>query len=290
MIDYEWSIFLAPATIISSLAFLINQKGRKNCLSLRQEGIRANRLVKQLLIDAQMHRGMLSAYLSGDQSFAPRIEKKQQDIDRDMAALDPLRSRGMMKVPRWEKIKRDWLALRGEAVALSLEENFRRHSDLIRAVLYLMGDVAESSQLAGPCAADDALVQTLWSHLPATAEGLGQARGLGTGVAAKGYCSSTARIKLRFLEEHISATMARVDRDLARVDCSEALGSLVAKSWAASNQTVREFLTMLEERLINTDKPSIAADQYFSTSTKALDAVFQVFDQASDAMERALDR
>lgn len=288
MIDYEWSIFLAPAALISSLAYFVSKKGRRDCLALRREGIRANRLVKQLLIDAQMHRGMLTAYLSGDSSFGPRIEKKQQDIDRDIATLDPLRDRGIMTMQRWEKIKRDWLALRGEATALSLEENFRRHSALIRCVLYLMGDIAERSQIAGTCAADATLVQTLWSHLPATAEGLGQARGLGTGVAAKGYCSSVARIKLRFLEEHIRETMERVNHDLAGSVCSQALDSSVVKLWETSNQAVREFLSMLENSLINVERPTIAADHYFSTSTKALDAVFHVFDQASEAMERAM--
>lgn len=288
MIDYEWLVFLAPASAIAGMAAIASGKGRKDCLSLRQEGIRTNRLVKQLMIDMQMHRGMLTAYLSGDKSFGPRIEKKQLEIDRDVAALDPLREQGMMKAQRWDKIKRDWLALRGEAVGLSLEENFRRHSALIREVLYLMGDVAERSQIAGVCAADPALVQTLWSHLPAVAEGLGQARGMGTGVAAKKYCSSVARIKLRFLEEHIRETMGRVNHDLAGAGCAQTLGAPVIGLWEASNQTVREFLSMLEGNLLNVERPTIAADQYFSMSTKALDAVFHVFDQASEAMERAM--
>lgn len=286
--DTQETLFaVAPLLAVSGLAFALNKKFRGADLALRREGIQANRQIKQVLADLQQHRGMVNAFLNGDASFKQRIEKKQGEITRDITALDTPRGQHLMTARRWESIKSDWHQLRGEALSLTQEASFRRHSALIRAVLYSMGDVAERSQFVGAHAAPPGLVNALWSDLPAVAEGLGQARGLGSGVAAKGYCSGVARIKLRFLEERIRETMEWVSRDLAGVGMAQALSASIAQSWEETHKIVREFLSLLEEKLLKTDRPAIDAEHYFSAATQALDVVFRVFDQASDALDGA---
>lgn len=288
MANYEWMGLLGLTALGLAWVYVLNRSARRHCISLRLTGIRVNRLVKQLLLDLQQHRGMAGAYLGGDKSFATRIEQKRSAIERDLSALDELRGLGLMTLSRLDGISQDWQALRKEITALTLEASFLRHSELIRAVLYLMGDVAERSQIGGICAADAALVNALWSKLPAAAEGLGQARAMGASVAAQGYCSSVARIKLRFLEERVGETMGWVSRDLARAGLAQAQVEPVSRAWEASHQTVREFLALLDETLINAERPAIDAEHYFGAATKTLDSVFRVFDQASDVLENAM--
>ncbi|MDD5241260.1 MAG: nitrate- and nitrite sensing domain-containing protein [Sulfuricella sp.] len=288
--NLEWMIFLALAAATIGLASYLNGKERKKCLSLRLEGIRVNRLVMRLLLDLQQHRGMVNAFLSGDSSFKPRLEKKQAEIENDMSRLDVLRNKGLLTAQRWDSIRNVWQALHNEVLTLSLGDSFRRHSELIRAVLYSLGDVAERSQIVSTCSADAALVNALWSDIPSVAEGLGQARGLGAGVAAQGRCSSVARIKLRFLEEQISETMGWVSADLVNAGAAHEKIASIAQAWEVANQSIHEFLTLLDEKLINVDRPAIDAEHYFSAATRALDAAFHVFDHASDTLERAVAR
>lgn len=286
MDSYEWMFFPLLVVAIAAIALFSARRNRQESLALRLEGIRINRLVEQLLVDLQQHRGMVNAFLSGDGSFKPKIEQKQTAIGQDIAALDASHGQGLMTENRWEGIRNAWQALRAGAMALPPEESFRRHCELIRAVLYSMGDVAERSQIVGACAADFALVDALWNKLPAVAEGLGQARGMGSSVAAKGYCSSVARIKLRFLEEHIGETVGCVDNDLAHADIGQAVA--FTRAWEETHAAVHEFLALLDEKLINVERPAIDAGHYFSAGTKAMDAVFHAFDQACTAMENAL--
>lgn len=288
MTDYGWMFFPAFAAIVSGIAYFVSRHSWRKCLALRLEGIRVNRLTKQLLLDLQQHRGMVNAFLSGDNSFKPKIEQKQAAIGKDIAALDAAHGHGLMTEKRWQGIRSDWQALRAAALALPAEDSFRRHSELIRAVLYSMGDIAERSQIVDLCTADGALVDALWSKLPAVAEGLGQARGMGASVAAKGYCSSVARIKLRFLKERVSETMGWVNDDLAHADLAQAVS--FTQAWKEAHSTVREFLALLDEKLINAERPAIDAEHYFNAGTKALDAVFHTFDQASTALENTLTR
>jgi len=285
MDGYEWFFILLVAALAGA-SLLSVWRSRQEGIALRLEGIRVNHMVKQLLLDLQQHRGMVNAFLSGDASFRQKIEQRQTAIGQDIAALDALRGQGLMTDKRWEDIRTSWQALRGEATALPPEESFRRHSELIREVLYSMGDVAERSQLAGECAADFALVDALWNKLPAVAEGLGQARGMGASVAAKGQCSSVTRIKLRFLEEHVGETIKWVDADLSKADIPQAVA--FRQAWEEAHTAVHEFLTLLDEKLINVDRPVIDAGHYFNAGTKAMDAVIHAFDQACAAMESAL--
>ena len=286
MANYELIFIPAFAVVAMGIAFFNNRYSLRKSLVLRLDGIRVNRLAKQLLLDLQQHRGMVNAFLSGDSSFKQKIEQKQAAIGQDITALNAFHGQGLMTEKRWEGILNDWQALHTGCMALAAEDSFHRHSELIRAVLYSMGDIAERSQIVGICATDFALVDALWSKLPAVAEGLGQARGLGSSVAAKKYCSSVARIKLRFLEEHVRDTMGQVNNELAHADLAQA-GSFV-QAWKEAYSSVNEFLTLLDEKLIDAEHPSIDAEHYFNAGTKALDAVFHVFDQGSTALESAL--
>lgn len=287
MAHYELISLPALGAVVICLAYFSNRHDWRKSLLLRLEGIRVNRLTKQLLLDLQQHRGMVNAFLSGDASFKQKIEQKQAAIGQDIAALNAFHGHGLMTEKRWEAILGDWQTLRAGCLALPAEESFRRHSELIRAVLYSIGDVAERSQIVGACAADFALVDALWSKLPAVAEGLGQARGLGSSVAAKGYCSSVARIKLRFLEERVRETMVLVSNELAHADLTQAASFV--QTWRGTHAAVHEFLALLDEKLIGAEHPTIDAEHYFNAGTKALDAVFHAFDQASAALESALN-
>lgn len=282
----EWLLFLAPVVATAGFAHVIAGRSRRNCLSLRLEGVRINRITKQLLLDMQQHRGMVNAFLSGDQSFAAKLERKKTEIERDMGALDALHSRLLAECKCWGGIRDAWQSLRGESQALATEDSFRRHSELIRAIIYLMGDVAERSQIVGACPTDAALASALWHKLPIAAEGLGQARALGSGVAAKGHCSSVVRIRLRFLEGRIRETMKWVNDDLARAEPAQAAAMITL--WDAAHKTVADFLALLEKEIINTEKPAVDAGHYFSTATKTLDALFSAYDQISDSMEKKL--
>ncbi|OGS99751.1 MAG: hypothetical protein A3F73_09220 [Gallionellales bacterium RIFCSPLOWO2_12_FULL_59_22] len=279
MANFEWVSLPLLAAGTVGIAYFVNRNNHRNGMLLRREGVRINQLTKQLLHDAQQHRGMANALLNGDKTFGAKLGQKQAEIDRDIAALDALHSRILVAEKRWDSIREAWQSLRKEVLSLTAEDSFRRHSGFIRAIIYLMGDVAERSQLIGKCATDTALVSALWSKLPVAAEGLAQARGLGAGVAAKGQCSSVARTRLRFLEGRIRETMKWVSDDLKRADPSQAAPMLGL--WKTTDKTVSDFLALLERTIINAEKPSIDAEHYFGSATKTIDALFSVFDQVS---------
>lgn len=286
MKNLEWIILLALCAAAGWLAYYLNRRSRHDCRALRQEGLHINQIIKQLLVNVQQHRGMMNAFLNGDKSFGVKIEQKESEIEHSLTALDSLHRPALMPEERWDNIRSTWQSLLKEARSLAAEDSFRRHCGLIRAIIYLMGDVAERSQITGAHPADAALASALWHRLPMAAEGLGQARALGAGAAAKGQCTSVIRIRLRFLEERIRETMEWVNDDLKRAGPAQA--ATMTKLWEATHKTVSDFLALLEKEIINTEKPSVGAEHYFSSATQTINALFSVYDQVSGAMEKNL--
>jgi len=284
--NLEWVFLIVLTAAAVGCAFVINSKNKRNCLSIRRDGISISRLVKQLLLDVQQHRAMASALLNGDKSFAAKREKKQAEIERSIAALEACRNPELMMDKRWNDVLTGWQSLNKEVLTLTPEVSFRRHVALVRIIVYLMGDIADRSQIVGKCSIDVALANALWSKLPIAAEGLGQARALGTGAAAKGICNGVTRTRLRFLLGRVGETVKLVSDDLARADTTQAANMMNA--WQSTAQSVNNFLALLEEKIINTEQPSINAEQYFSAATQTIDTLFAVFDQVTSDIEKKL--
>ncbi len=284
--NLEWIILLTLFAVIAWLAYSTNSKSQQDCLSVRLEGIRINRIVKQLLVNVQQHRGMMNAFLNGDKSFGVKIEQKKIDIENNLAALESLFKPALMLKERWGATRSMWQSLHKEVHSMAAEDSIRHHSELIRVIIYLMGDVAERTQITGAHSADTALASALWHKLPMAAEGLGQARALGAGAAAKGYCSGVTRIRLHFLEERVRETIEWVNDDLSRAVPAQA--AYMIKLWGETQKIVNDFLALLEKEIINTEKPSVDAEHYFNSATKTIDALFSVYDQVSSDMEKKL--
>lgn len=288
MMDLQWvmAVVLGLGLLFGAgMVLSLQARESRKCRERRRQGIALGGQLKQLQMDLQQHRGMINALLSGDRSFAAKVRQKQDSIDRDMGTLDAVSRHSPLTARRWEAVRSQWDDLRANAAALAAEDSFARHSLLIREILRCMGDVAERTQLGGMHPLDPTLVSVLWSELPAAAECIGQARGMGASVAAKGYCSSDSRIKLGFLEERIRETMSKVSTDLGHTHQQLATG--MSQRWQEASAVVGNFLNLLESSLLNAEHPALDAEHYFATATQALAAVFQVFDQTTAELERA---
>jgi hypothetical protein len=278
----------AQLTLITALFALLGasliaawrraKQQRRRRLTTQLNAIRINHHLKNLMSQVQQHRGLASLYLNGDNRPVHRIQEKKGQIAQELRLLAGLYNEDLMTPTRWQRINDYWARLDDQAMQMGAEESFERHSDLIRQILFLIGDVAEHGQLTEIEPEHRVWLATLWSQLPATAEAIGQARAVGAGVAAAGHCSSVARIKLRYLQQQVQEALARLQGS-----------SEEAKGQAAGlSQKVGVFLGELEQNLLLPAAPCITADHYFRIATEALEAVYEVFDLSSGRLERKL--
>lgn len=234
----------------------------------------------ELVAHIQQHRGMSGAWRSGDASFASRLPAKQREVEAVLAALcgDAALEEGE-RLPCFTAadvsgLQAQWRELLAVLGRLSPEESFQHHCRLLGEVLgwlAAVGEVRIAPVAAGAALSDS--VRKVVADLPALAECLGQARALGSAVAARGRCAPVARVRLHFLVSRATELLTRA-----------AQGS----AGAQARRPAEGFLLALRERMLLSASVDMDAATCFRLGTEAVDAVYAWLAQERAALEHAL--
>ncbi|ANQ84088.1 nitrate- and nitrite sensing domain-containing protein [Azoarcus olearius] len=232
----------------------------------------------ELIAQVQQHRGMSGAWLAGDASFANRLPARQAAVAALFDALvEDATREDFERLPCFgsaelEALQRDWQQLVEQLPRLSPEESFLRHCRLIAVVLGWLGALGEA-RIAQQGAANLApAVRKAVADLPALAECLGQARALGSAVAARGRCAPVARVRLHFLVSRAGGLLARAAQGAG----------------AGAARPVGAFLQALRERVLQGERVGMDAATCFRLGTEAVDAVYVWLAQERSGIEHAL--
>lgn len=248
---------------VGFLVFLMASLSRKKrqATLLFTQGIEYIKLLRGLLTFVQQHRGLTTGFINGNVGAKPEIENIALKIKRVMIELDQAGDwiRGNVK---WSSLIDHWARLGLSYLQGDADNNFKQHNILIANLLYLIDDVADAHHLSK--ITGDAM-DTDWRYLLSIAEYIGQARALGTGVAAKGECSSVLRIQLNHLRNKIASSVDSSWPDKSRVE-------------------IQQLLRCIETELI-IERPSIQAVDYFTLASRCIEHVLDQFDRQIDRLQ-----
>ncbi|MHA6181683.1 hypothetical protein [Pseudomonas mohnii] len=148
---------------------------------------------------------------------------------------------------------------------------------IIRNSIFLMEDVANEIDLTEG-RAELGYLPCIWREVVQAAEWAGQARALGTGIAATGQSSPEQRVRMRFLYQKIEllagtafATLQRHATDHPQADVFRL---------QHREQVVEDFLRCTKEELLDQIQPVIAAKTYFQRATQGIDELLALVDAA----------
>jgi hypothetical protein len=269
----NWVIYtmLALAIVILVAVAMLYRRRRWECAGKSLDStLAACRTLLALVGHFQQHRGMSSALLSGDQAFRNRLDGKGREIEalipslREVAGQESRRAHPCLTQNDLSLFQFHWGQLREKLTGLSVEQSIAQHSFLIDQLLQWLAALGESRVevlLADRCARG--LVRNYASRLPALTECLGQARALGTSVAARRGCSAVARVRLMFL-------VARAEALLNQANEAGGRGPKAEKAALA----VQEMARVIRTRMLLSSGISVAAQEYFDIATVAVDSVF----------------
>lgn len=256
----------------------------------RLRGLAHVRGLRRLLEALPAHRGMANALLQGDASFRDKVAAQGRKIDADMALLKGMTAGGdpWGVAERATRIADQWSSIQRELGGLRSRESFARHTALIAELLYLMHDIALAAGLLdNPDAASARLADAAVNHLPLVTEMLGQARGVGTGVAAKGKCGTAMRVKLSYLLQKARAVAGEVAQLLAKVLAAE-VSRNAKDALAESEASQARFLDLLQSRIITSCVVDIPSGEYFAAGTQAIERGFDLLDSLFVTLEHRL--
>lgn len=279
-------LFPAFVVLFAGYFFQHIHRARAQSAVYRMRGMADVVVLRRLLETLPQHRGMANALLQGDESFRSKLSQLQGEIDAAMRTLAELPAKGdpWSVGARVQKMQDDWTLIKQQLVSFAPPESFARHTLLMMELLYLLNDVADAAGLLR-AGADAKLIDAAVNQLPMVTETLGQARGMGAGVAARGKCATDMRVKLRYLHDNtqrVSAEVAQGMRVTLQGDAS--LKAQAATALEESQQATQGFLSMLESRIINARSVDIESAEYYNAGTEAIKHNFALLDAINTAL------
>ncbi len=267
MMEFVMANLLATvALLFACLSVVVFVWKRRLALSksqqAKQSGLQHLTTLRQLLAAIQQHRGITNGVLCGDDKLQSRLPSLQSDINDHLQTLTHL-DEGVRNTSSWQSVEENWPRVRVQFTQWPAEQNLANHNQLLASLLESVEECAQHYRLTELPQEKGESIAMLWNDLLRIAECVGQARALGTGVAAKAACSSVERIRLKYLHQSI-------DR-------------FVIAQHHSDFPTVKKLLGTIENKVLVL-VPSVAAVDYFDDATAALDEVFRVFDQRVTAL------
>lgn len=287
------AVFLIPIIIASSLLLSELSSGISET-EREQQGLLYISTVRQLYQNLPQHRGMTNAYLNGNISFKAKIMAKRKEIIADVAAIDTIDQQlgsTFNTSLLWNEIKQDWKTVENNAFRDPAKQVFEAHTQLIAKVYSLFEQISiQSGLVLDPALNTSFIMDALIYKLPLVTENLGQARGLGSGVASAGTITITNRIVLGTMLANIESNSDSTSQSLAialseNLGLEEKLGSLISQR----NATMKQFIDVLNRDLLLSEYVSVDSNKFFTLGTAAIKANYQLYDALVPALDTLFD-
>ena len=287
-------LLIAPLILLLSLLLSEMQKDiRFN--KKEQAGVNYIERLFPIILDIQQHRGLVNGYLKGDVNSKPAIEETKKKIDALVAELqqeEGEQAARMNVAQLWSRVVDEWRSLNSEATGLAAEESFRRHSELIRQVLDLIGHVGDESGLTLAPEVDTFFIyDVIVNRLPLLMELSGQVRGQGNGILASKRLSENERIDLMIMRRQAEDALEGIQKALTRIGEINAQAEANVKASGSANvESAERFFGMLDDGILQagstmTMKPA----DFFAGGTQAINGSAEFFQVMTREMNRLLD-
>ncbi len=287
-------MFLIPVGYLLWLDFSYAQAGLDR-MHREQQGLQYLQAVRKVFGLIPQHRGLSQGALQGDKDSQARLADKRTTVDAVIAewqALDTRNGALLATGERARDIERSWRALLEQRDNTTAADSFAHHTRLVMDLHALMIHVNDESGLsADPELGFALLTRGLVEDLLMSTEYAGRARGLGTGVAAKGTFTPKTFTRLSnqvsTLEHHLDALERKLEHAHAK---APHLSALVAEPLQNAVQALGDYARFVRERLLEPQQITTTSLEVFDTGTRAIDTAFAAFDQTSATLAARLEQ
>lgn len=299
-LSYTRKIILTAALFIVPMSYLIwlgfsHSESQITRLTEEQQGLEYIHVARQVFELIPQHRGLSQGILNGNEGARPKLKAVEEKLT---TALDRLVDTDRRLAPTLKTGKQvEGLVSQVEALVsggldLTPVESFKRHTraimDLHRLIVYVSN---ESGLSIDPDLASALTARSMTDDLLMTAEYAGRARGLGTGIAAKGEFTPGTYTKLSIvinaLQDYRRTLNNKIEHIRAkRPDLFQALQAPSAQTLAALDT----FMEFIRSQMLEPETIQARPDQVMQNGTRTIAHLFDLFDKEAVLLSRDIER
>lgn len=276
------ALFVVALIGLILLARRARRQGRIEKRIRRAQALEQILHLRHLLEILQQHRGLCFGVMSGEQSLASRLTEACQQVELLIAQARQYES-SLFWFPSWPGALAMWRQI-GERreQELSAEQVLLSHSNLIALVLETTRELASEHDLIflGGLAPQP---PGSWYELLEHSELLGQARAIGTGIAARRQNTELQRNELSLLRHRITD---QAFMTLARLDTDPELRPLLDGKVVEAEDSLDNLLALMDQLITARNEESVRAMTYFHCATRAISAHLTLVDLLIERLKR----
>lgn len=255
--------------------------------------------VRHFIQNAQAHRGMTNAYLSGNFSFASKIdavEKKVDVIVADIDKIDRNYSQEFGTTQNWNQIKKDWLNIKNlwakakkSPQSVNSKASFKTHTAFVNALLEFVLEIADASTLTLDPQIDTYYVMDIvYLRSLNVIENMGKIRGMGAGIASRQQATAAEVTALSILSTQVETALKDFEHDMQVLKGSKESYQQAKPSMDKLQASIQSLNKMVNTSILQAEEITIDADHYFAEASKSIKLGYQTFDDLSALLDRLM--
>jgi len=257
--------------------------------------------MRQFISHVAVHRGMTNALLNGNESFRSKLPAVRETIAKDIQLIDSISAKlgeSHNTALPWQAVRAGWNQLGEKALLLPATKSFAQHSDLIKNIIALVSQIADSSNLIlDPQLDSFYLMDVMVLRIPQLSNELGILRGKGAGIIASDTITDVERADLlnryTLLKENVDSTVRAVN---VVFENNSELRPLLGAKLNAFVEASSIFLTDIESKLLQVDALEFTAamgyesTDFFSAGTDVINKAAALFDESGVQLTALLNK
>ncbi|MCC2867934.1 MAG: methyl-accepting chemotaxis protein [Candidatus Accumulibacter phosphatis] len=263
--------------------------------SSRQElaGIEVQKPINLLIQHLQIHRGLSSGVLNGNDGMKAPRAVRQEEVRKTLKIVEGKLPAELTASDSWKKVVDNWASIERDGLDLIPRENFLTHNRTIAELLDLQRGVGDHfSQSNDPDIELVNLINGMIDHLPKAIEHMGQLRALGTGALTKKQTLTLQQtVEMTVLLSGLIDNVDEIQHHLeAAARQNPGLKAVIAKVTKELAEAT-EKLSVLVNQDVLSGAYATPPGEYFALTTAAIDTGYkELFESLFPALEQQLQR
>ena len=254
-------------------------------------GLEMIKPIATLVQHLQVHRGLSSGVLNGDEKMEYRRAAREKDIQQALQAVAASLSPQLAAADPWPKLVAAWATIEKEGLKLPVGENFSTHTALIDELARFQRVIADQNSLTNDPDIDSSyLIDTLVDELPLALENMGQLRAIGTGaLSRKEPLAMAQQVELASALGRLNAAVDGLRRNLAKTaHYNPGLQAALDAAGKDMGAAAEKFGAMVNEDILS-ERYEMLPAVYFAVTTRAIEKGYkEMFDSLFPTLEQLL--
>ncbi|HNC28131.1 methyl-accepting chemotaxis protein [Accumulibacter sp.] len=282
---------IAVAFLLGSL--YLNLRRVADSAQLEIDALRVLQPMARVVQHLQMHRGLSSGVLGGNEAMKEKRAAKEKDVIDAFSAGRASLPQELATGKEWVRIGETWEAIRQDGLELIRRENFVQHTRLIEDLLHFQSSIADHYGLTNDPEIDSTrLIDTIVRSLPWALERMGQLRALGTGaLASKQPLQIVQQVEISTVLAGLNATVEALGRNLEyTAERNPALRGQLETAAKGMKEAAEKINVLVNQDVLPGNYATPPGD-YFALTTAALEKGYsEMYDRLYPLLEQLLQK